>query len=223
MNPKITIKNLKTINYKDAFEYQEKLFYENIDKKQKGERTSNYLLFCEHPHVYTLGKSGSQNNLLINDNFLKRIDATFVKTTRGGDITYHGYGQIVIYPIFDLANFDIMAKKYIFSIEQAIIDTLAEYQITGERLAGASGIWLTDRKIPEKICALGVRISRGVTMHGLAFNINTDLSYFTHINPCGFQDKGVTSLQKELGKKIELSEVIKKLEQHFIKVFSGNS
>ncbi len=219
MNKKIEIIDLKTIKYKDAFEYQEKLFLKKIETKGENKINNNHLLFCEHPHVYTLGKSGVENNLLINEKFLNKIDATFVKTNRGGDITYHGYGQLVIYPIFDLANFSILIKKYIFQIEEVIIRTLLEYSIKGERLDNAAGIWLTDRKIPEKICALGVRVSRGITMHGLAFNINTNLDYFKHINPCGFQDKGITSLEKELGHKINIDEIKNYVKKYFNKVF----
>jgi len=221
MNKQIIFQDLGTIEYSQAFEYQEKLFNETIAKKQRGETTENYLLFCEHPHVYTLGKSGDQNNLLINDNFLKSINATFFKTNRGGDITYHGYGQLVVYPVFDLENFDILAKKYIWRIEQAVIEALKNYNIISDRLETASGVWLdiNTTKV-RKICALGVRISRAVTMHGLAFNLNTDLSYFNHINPCGFVDKGVTTLQKELNKLIDIEEIKLILKTKFFEQFS---
>jgi lipoyl(octanoyl) transferase len=216
----ITYIDLGTIEYGKAFEVQEKLFNETIEKKQNKQETENYLIFCEHPHVYTLGKSGDANNLLINDNFLKNINASFYKTNRGGDITYHGFGQLVVYPIFDLDNFSIMAKKYIWQIEDAIIQTLREYNIEAARLNGASGVWLEgDTPKARKICALGVRISRAVTMHGLAFNINTDLSYFNHINPCGFVDKGVTSLQKELNNLVDFEDVKSKLKNNFFELF----
>lgn len=220
MKKYIIFEDLQVIEYGKAFDYQEEKFNKIIEQKQEGVETDNYLLFCEHPHVYTLGKSGDQNNLLINPVFLKKIDATFYKTNRGGDITYHGYGQLVVYPIFNLDNFDIMAKKYIFNIEEAVIETLKDYGIEAARLEGASGVWLEGKtKNARKICALGVRISRGVTMHGLAFNINTDLNYFNHINPCGFVDKGVTSMQKELGKEIDFEEVKAKLKEKFFEIF----
>ncbi len=220
MNKKIIFEDLGTMSYAEAYKYQLKLFNETIEKKKSGEPTENRLLFVEHPHVYTLGKSGDSANLTIPESFLKKINATFFRTDRGGDITYHGYGQIVIYPIFDLDNFDILIKKYIFSIEEAVIRTLKNYNINAKRIEKASGVWLTDRKKPEKICALGVRVSRAVTMHGLAFNINTNLKYFNYINPCGFTNKGVTSLQKELNKKIDLQEVKDKLKKNFETIFS---
>lgn len=220
MNKEIIFRDLGIVEYGKAFEEQEKLFDEIITKKQNNQPTDNYLLFVEHPHVYTLGKSGDSNNLLINENFLKKINASYYKTNRGGDITYHGYGQLVVYPIFDLDNFGIMAKKYIWNIEEAIIQTLKEYNIEAARLEGASGVWLDGNTAKaRKICALGVRISRGVTMHGLAFNINTDLSYFNHINPCGFVDKGVTSLQKELNKNIDFEILKNQLKENFYKIF----
>ncbi len=220
MNKEIIIKDLATIEYSQAFAAQEELFNEIIEKKNNALPTQNYILFCEHPHVYTLGKSGDENNLLINDDFLKSINATFFKTNRGGDITYHGYGQLVIYPIFDLDNFGILAKKYVWKIEEAIIQTLLNYNIVTTRLEGASGVWIdVNTEKARKICAIGVRISRAVTMHGLALNINTDLSYFNYINPCGFADKGVTSIQKELGKDIDIDELKKIIKENFLKLF----
>jgi len=221
MNKEIIFKDLGIIEYSKAFEFQEKLFNQTIEKKLNGEKTENYLLFCEHPHVYTLGKSGDENNLLINQQFLDNIGATFFKTNRGGDITYHGYGQLVVYPIFDLDNFDILAKKYIWRIEQAVIETLKDYNIIANRLESASGVWLDGNLANvRKICALGVRISRAVTMHGLAFNLNTDLKYFSYINPCGFVDKGVTTLQKELNKIIDIEEIKTNLKTKFYQQFS---
>ncbi len=220
MNKKIIFDDWGTLNYADAYNKQLKLFNENIERKKNNQTTLNHVIFVEHPHVYTLGKSGNENNLIVNDDFLKKINATYYRTDRGGDITYHGYGQIVIYPIIDLYNFDILIKRYIFSIEEVIIRTLYEYGLKPVRLDKAAGIWLTDRKPVEKICALGVRVSRGITMHGLAFNINTDLKYFQYINPCGFTDKGVTSLQKEMGKQINIQEVKEKLKKYFIDVFN---
>jgi len=219
MNKNIETIDLGTIKYAEAFKYQEELFYEKIKAKNENKINKNHLLFCEHPHVYTLGKSGEENNLLINKDFLSKINAEFVKTNRGGDITYHGYGQLVIYPIFDLENFSILIKKYIYKIEEVIIKTLLEYSIKTERLDKAAGIWLTDRQTPQKICALGVRVSRGITMHGLALNINTNLDYFKHINPCGFQDKGITSIEKELGHKVNPEEVKIYVKKYFNEVF----
>ncbi len=221
MKHKIFFEDLGVMQYADAYEYQLKLFNETIEKKKKGEVTENKLIFVEHPHVYTLGKSGDISNLTIPESFLKKINATFYKTDRGGDITYHGFGQIVIYPIFDLDNFNILIKKYINSIEEVIIRVLKKYGIEGQRLKGASGVWLTNRPIYEKICALGVRVSRAVTMHGLAFNINTNLDYFNYINPCGFTDKGVTSLQKELKKEINTEDVKDLLKKYFVEVFEN--
>jgi len=167
------------------------------------------LIFVEHPHVYTLGKSGSENNLLIDYIQLRAKDATFYKTDRGGDITYHGPGQIVGYPIFDLEKIRTGLKEYIFKLEEAIILTLKEYNLSGARLENGTGVWLDPdvKGKARKICAIGVKASKYVTMHGFAFNVNTDLTYFDHINPCGFTDKGVTSLEKELGSKQEMKEV----------------
>ncbi len=218
-NKKIIYQDLGVMQYADAYEFQLKHFNEKIERKKQGLKNENQLFFVEHPHVYTLGKSGDYANLTIPESFLQKINATFYRTDRGGDITYHGYGQIVIYPIFDLGNFNILIKKYVFSIEEAIIRTLKEYNINAVRLDNAAGVWLTDRQRPEKICALGVRVSRGITMHGLAFNINTDLKYFSYINPCGFTDKGVTSLQKELKKEIKTEEVKILLQKYFSEVF----
>ncbi len=217
-SPDIVFKDLGVIDYKKAWDYQEKLLEEVITKKQEYRNDPTvhipgYILFCEHPHVYTLGKSGQANNLLINDAFLKSINATYYKIDRGGDITYHGPGQIVGYPIIDLEQFNLGVKEYIHKLEDSIIKTLAGYGIVSERLDGATGVWI-DTKVPgktRKICAIGVRVSRYVTMHGFAFNVNTDLGYFNNINPCGFLDKGVTSMQKELGKLQEFTDVKEKL------------
>ncbi len=220
---KVNYKDLGLISYSDALKIQEEYFNNNLDEKKStgSGKTNNTLLFCEHKHVYTLGKSGAENNLLINDKFLKSIDAEYHKSSRGGDITYHGPGQIVGYPIFDLEKFDMLARKYIFNLEQVIIETLKEYNIKGERLGGATGVWLdTNNPIKtRKICAIGVKVSRWISMHGFAFNVNTDLSYFGHINPCGFTDRGVTSLQKELGKEIDIKQVKEKLKKNFSLVF----
>ena len=228
----VKFEDLGLIDYKDAWEYQENTFAEYLKIKGKNRdlpdnqqmEIEGKLLFCEHPHVYTLGKSGGQNNLLISDEFLNKIQATYFKTNRGGDITYHGPGQIVGYPIFDLEKFNLSVKQYINNIEKVIIQTLAEYNIIADKMEGATGVWL-DIDIPgkaRKICAIGVKASRFITMHGFAFNVNTDLNYFNYINPCGFTDKGVTSLEKELGIKPDIKEVKMKLIEHFTKIFKAD-
>lgn len=210
MKIKAKFTDLGLIRYQEAYDYQVKTHTEIMDAKfGKGASRPEEIIFCEHPHVYTLGKSGDENNLLIDYIQLQAKNAEFHHTNRGGDITYHGPGQIVGYPIIDLDARKIGVKKYIWSLEESVIQTLKEYNINAERLEGATGVWL-DAGQPgksRKINAIGVRVSRGITMHGFAFNINTDLSYFQHINPCGFVDKGVTSLQKELGKEININEV----------------
>lgn len=208
------------IDYNEAWERQEELFHTNIQAKINGLPTINSLIFCEHPHVYTLGKSGDEHNLLIDYIKLQAENAQFVKTNRGGDITYHGPGQLVGYPVFDLENFNMGLKQYIYTMEACIIDLLKEYNIQANRLDGAAGVWLdTDKKTVRKICAIGVRSSRYITMHGFALNINTDLSYFSHINPCGFSDKGVTSMQQELGHFVDMDEVKSNLRNIFKKYF----
>lgn len=225
---KVKFEDLGTIEYKNAWDYQEELFADYIKIKAQNRdlpedkqiEIEGNLLFCEHPHVYTLGKSGEQNNLLINDEFLNKIQATYFKTNRGGDITYHGPGQLVGYPIIDLERFNLQVKQYIANLEESIILALKEYGIESERLPGATGVWLeTETNKARKICAIGVKASRFVTMHGFALNVNTDLEYFNHINPCGFIDKGVTSMKKELGREVDfnqLKDVLKgKIEQVF--------
>lgn len=175
----------------------------------------------EHPHVYTLGKSGDEHNMLIGEALLEKIGAEFVHTDRGGDITYHGYGQLVVYPIVNINELDVSLRRYIFLLEQAIIDTVAEYAIVSGRVDGATGVWVEgDKPLARKIAAIGVRASRSVTMHGAALNVTTDLSYFSHINPCGFVDRGVTSIEKEIGRKVDLSEVAAKFHHHFAKLFN---
>jgi lipoyl(octanoyl) transferase len=220
-NIKVKYEDLGVIDYKEAWDYQEEKFDEIVEAKKKNLETNNYLLFCEHPHVYTLGKSGEHNNLLISDEFLKKINATYYKINRGGDITYHGPGQIVGYPILNLEALNIGIKEYIHKLEEAIINTLEDYNLKAERLDGATGVWLDTDKPGQsrKICAIGVRASKFVTMHGFAFNINTDLNYFNYINPCGFTDKGVTSLNKETGKKINFEETKKILKQKIQDIF----
>jgi len=204
------------IDYKEAWDNQERLFQKIINAKIKGDDTHNLetVFFCEHPHVYTLGKNGKVNNLLITEDFLRKIDAVFYNIDRGGDITYHGPGQLVGYPVLDLENHGRSLKGYINKMEEAIIKTLAYYGMKGVRLEGATGVWLNEHGAnARKICAIGVRASRFVTMHGFALNVNTDLTYFNYINPCGFVDKKVTSMQKELGKLVEIEEVKKMLRK----------
>ena len=226
MNKKVKFEDLGLIDYKKCWDYQEKLFAGILAtksanrKEEKEEKTNNYLIFCEHPHVYTLGKSGDEKNLLVNEEYLKSRGATFYKINRGGDITYHGPGQIVGYPILDLDNFFTDIHKYLRLLEEAVILTLREYGLEGERSGGETGVWFdvgTSRA--RKICALGVKTSRWVTMHGFAFNVNSDLSYFGNIIPCGITDKSVTSLQKELGEKLDLNEVKGKLKSYLIELF----
>lgn len=194
--------------YAEAYEKQKTLFDTAIKRKTAHEPVRNTLIFCEHPHVITLGKHGSDANLLFPEEVLKEKQIEVFRVDRGGDITYHGPGQLVGYPILDLESFRIGLKEYIYRIEEAIIDLLAEYNIKGERLAGATGVWIEKAR---KICAIGVRSSRYVTMHGFALNVSTDLDYFRLINPCGFKDKGVTSMEKELNRGISVEEVKKRL------------
>ena len=242
--------------YKDAWDYQEQLFQENVAAKAAGRQpavsgqqptvsswqlavdslqsadrrlptadlasTTNYLLFCEHPFVYTLGKSGSMDNVLLNEQQLEEKDIQFYKTNRGGDITFHGPQQIVGYPILDLEKFYTDIGRYLRELEEVIMLTLAEYNITGQRSKGETGVWI-DPDVPgreRKICAMGVRCSRWITMHGFALNVNTDLSYFNNIIPCGIQNKQVTSIERELGRKVNLDEVKEKLKTNFEKVFN---
>lgn len=220
MNRTIQYVDWGLIEYNDGWKKQEDLFNIIIQRKTKELSTNNYLIFCEHPHVYTLGKSGDEHNMLLNYIQLQAKDATFVKSNRGGDITYHGPGQVVGYPIFDLANFNLGLKQYIFKIEEAIINTLSHFNIVTTRLEGATGVWLDVGKLTcRKICAIGVRSSRFVTMHGFALNVNTDLNYFNCINPCGFVDKGVTSMEKELNRNIDMSELKTILRAEIEKLF----
>lgn len=217
----VRFKDLGTIEYKNAWNYQEARFDEVMQGKLSKNPHPSYLLFCEHPHVFTLGKSGDEHNFLIHEDFLKKINATYYQTNRGGDITYHGPGQLVGYPILDLEVFNVALKDYIFKLEEAIIKTIADYGIVGHHYKGATGVWL-DVNIPEKtrkICAIGVKASRFVTMHGFALNVNTNLNYFTYINPCGFTDKGVTSMEKELGRTVDFEEVKEKAKKYLIEVF----
>ncbi len=229
MNKDIYIQDLGRKDYKETWDYQEELFKEILDIKIKNRRegteiaTPNHFLFVEHPHVFTLGKSGDFENLLVSEEKLKEINASFYKINRGGDITYHGPGQIVGYPILDLENFFTDIHKYLRLLEEMIILTLAEYGIKGERSEGETGVWLdVGTPFARKICAMGVRASRWVTMHGFAFNINADLGYFDYMIPCGIKDKAVTSLNVELGKKeVSMEEVKEKLIKHFSLLFEA--
>ena len=226
MNKKVSFKDLGLIDYKQCWDFQEELFAEILAVKSSNRKenktisTKNHLIFCEHPHVYTLGKSGDEKNLLVNEDYLKSRGATFHKINRGGDITYHGPGQIVGYPIIDLDNFFTDIHKYLRFLEEAVILTLKEYGLETERSPGETGVWFdVGTTKARKICALGVKSSRWVTMHGFAFNVNSDLSYFGNIIPCGINDKSVTSLQKELGKELNMDEVRNKLRTHLVELF----
>jgi lipoyl(octanoyl) transferase len=220
----VLFEDLGLIDYKKAWDFQEELFEKVMQQKMNASGDLHHLLFCEHPHVYTLGKSGEGSNLLISDEMLKSINATYYRINRGGDITYHGPGQIVVYPIFNLEAFGITLKEYIHKLEEIVILFLESYGIKAVRLEGATGVWLDVgiKGRERKICAIGIRASRFVTMHGLAFNINTDLNYFGYINPCGFIDKGVTSMQVELGKQIDMSIVKENLIKLFATEFGFN-
>jgi len=230
MNKKVLLQDLGLKDYKETWDYQELLFKEIVDLKIKNRReaaglqTPNHFLFVEHPHVYTLGKSGDINNLLIDEAKLKEKEATFYKINRGGDITYHGPGQIVGYPILDLDNFFTDIHKYLRFLEEMVILTLAEYGIKAERSEGETGVWLdVGTPFARKICAMGVRASRWVTMHGFALNVNSDLGYFDLMIPCGIKDKAVTSLNVELGQKeVDMNQVKQKLLQHFEVLFEAN-
>lgn len=226
--PSVHFKDLGLIDYKEAWDYQEILFNKTINTKSENRKlephqqveTKNHLLFCEHPHVYTLGKSGKDEHLLINEEKLKEAQATYYKINRGGDITYHGPGQLVGYPILDLDHFFSDIHKYLRYLEEVFIKVMADYHLFGERSEGETGVWLDVGK-PEarKILALGVKASRWVTMHGWAFNVNTQLDYFSNIVPCGITDKGVTSLEKELGHKVPMDEVKEKAHYYFEEIF----
>ncbi len=232
-NKKLHFKDLGITEYTVAFQQQETLMKSIIDLKAKNrdrtdgiyEETPNHFLFVEHPHVYTIGKSGDEQNMLINEEKLKEIDATFVKTNRGGDITYHGFGQIVGYPILDLDNFKSDIFLYMRNLEEVMIRVIAEYGLKGETSEGETGVWLdVGKPFARKICAMGVKTSRWVTMHGFALNVNTDLRYFEYIIPCGIKDKAVTSLSRELERKFseeEIAEVKQKIQKHFADVFEA--
>jgi len=212
-----TLITLEPTNYLDTLTFQENFFNAQLEKKANSEETENTLILLQHTPVYTLGKSGDISNLKVP---IEETGAEFYQTKRGGDITFHGPGQLVVYPIFDIENFGISVREYVAKLEQCVIECIAEYGLKGERIEDASGVWLdAGNKKARKICAVGLKVSRGISMHGLAFNINTDLSYFDHIVPCGLDDKSVTSLEKELGKKLDFFEVQKKLIAQFEKHF----
>ena len=234
-NKKLYFENLGRITYKEAWDYQTKLFTDSVEAKLENRRkevagkpqeiTNNYFLFCEHNHVYTLGKSGDQNNLFLDEENLKSKGIEYFKTNRGGDITYHGPGQVVGYPILDLDHFVTDIHLYMRNLEEVIIKTLADYNIEAGRIPKLTGVWIDNIKMenPRKICAMGVKMSRWVTMHGFALNVNTDLNYFNNMNPCGITDKAVTSIQKELNREIDMQEVEKNILKHFVDIFEIES
>ena len=229
INKQVAFQDLGLIDYQEAWDYQEKLFAETIAIKTQNRSlspdeqmpTPNHLLFCQHPHVYTLGKSGKPDHLLLQEEDLAAKQAKYYKINRGGDITYHGPGQLVGYPILDLDNFFTDIHRYMRMLEEAIILTLADYGIDAGRVSGLTGVWIDhlEQKNPRKICAMGVKSSRWVTMHGFALNVNTDLEYFGNIVPCGIQDKAVTSMASEIGYDINVVEVSGKLKAHLAGLF----
>ena len=224
------MRDLGSIDFKDAWDYQTVLFEKVLAVKNENRSlpayeqniTENFLLFCQHPHVYTLGKSGKENNLLLKQEELSSVNASYYHINRGGDITYHGPGQLVGYLIIDLENFFTDIHKYMRFLEEAVIQTLGEFGLESGRIKGLTGVWMDMEKHPRKICAFGVKTSRWVTMHGFALNVNPDLSYFNHIIPCGIQDKAVTSMQVELGRSIEMKEVQEILQTKLTKLFEMN-
>lgn len=231
-NKNTSYQDLGLIDYQTAWDLQVKMFEEIVNIKienrtlepENQKITENHLLVCEHPHVYTLGKSGNRDHLLIAEDKLADHEATYFETSRGGDITYHGPGQLVCYPIIDMENFFTDIHKYMRLLEEAVILTLADYEIVAGRIAGLTGVWLDhEAQInPRKICAMGVKTSRWVTMHGLALNVNTNLDYFGHIVPCGISDKAVTSMNKELGNDLNMNDVKLKLRNHIVSLFEMN-
>lgn len=217
----ILFEDLGRGDYKQVWDYQEQLFAQLSNDAVRGIEKAGILLFVEHPHVFTLGKSGRDSNLLVNEDFLRAKGAQFFRINRGGDITYHGPGQLVGYPILNLGLFGIGVREYVYRLEETIIRTLKRYGISGSRLEGASGVWLEPENPVKvrKICAIGVRTSKNITMHGFAFNVNTDLSFYNYIHPCGFTDKGVTSMKKELGQPMDFEDVKKSVFEEFSNVF----
>lgn len=227
LNKETTFIDLGLIDYKQAWDYQTDLFNKTLEVKSKNRNlpineqrtTNNYLIFCEHPHVYTLGKSGDENNLLVKKENLHTIHATYYHINRGGDITYHGPGQIVVYPILDLENFFTDIHQYMRLLEEAVILTLREFNIESGRIKGLTGVWIDTESKARKICALGVKMSRWVSLHGLAFNVNVNLDYFKHIVPCGIGDKEVTSLEKEIGNTQDMQAVKSVLKNNIVSLF----
>ena len=228
--PEVELEDLGLIDYKQCWDYQTKLFDASVQLKIKNRKypedrvsTKNHLIFCEHPHVYTLGKSGHLKNLLIDSQKRKEKNISFYKINRGGDITYHGPGQLVVYPILDLDYFFSDIHKYLRLLEDAVILTLNDYGIAGKRLHGFTGVWVdAEKETPRKICAIGVKCSRWVTMHGIGFNINSNLDYFNHIVPCGIEDKSVTSLQKETNQEIDMKVLKLRFKKNFKILFGIN-
>lgn len=226
MKPVVRFENLGIIDYQEAWDYQEKLFSSTVNRKIENRKTENpvptenYLLFCEHPHVFTLGKSGKESHLLLNEKGLEDNEAKYYKINRGGDITYHGPGQLIGYPIFDLEYFFSDIHKYMRFLEEAVIQTLKEFGIVGGRVDGLTGVWIDfDGVNPRKICAMGVKSSRWVTMHGIGFNVNSNLDYFNFIVPCGIDDKAVTSMEKELGAPVDMGKVQTILKEKLAQLF----
>ena len=228
--PQVELQDLGLIDYKECWDYQTELFDSSVQLKIKNRKfpenkvaTKNHLIFCEHPHVYTLGKSGDFKNLLIDGPKRKEKNISFYKINRGGDITYHGPGQLVVYPILDLDYFFSDIHKYLRLLEESVILTLKDYGVDGQRVDGFTGVWIdAEKENPRKICAIGVKCSRWVTMHGIGFNINSDLDYFNHIVPCGIEDKSVTSLQKETNQLIDMEELKHRFKKNFKILFDIN-
>lgn len=228
--PFVQVRDLGLIDYKEAWDLQESLLKKSVDLKvlnrtnETNYLPENHLLFCEHPHVYTLGKSGKPEHLLLNEEQLLNASARYYKINRGGDITYHGPGQLVMYPILDLEQFFTDIHKYLRYLEEVVILTLAHFGIVADRYEGLTGVWIDPNTVmARKICAMGVKCSRWITMHGIGFNVNSDLSYFSNIIPCGIDDKAVTSMEKELGKKIPMDEVKHELRKQMEVVFGFKS
>ena len=220
----VFFKNLGLVDFKRAWDIQESLLREAIKNKRKNKQTKSFLLFCQHPHVYTLGKSGDVKNLLLNEDGLKKHNANFYKINRGGDITYHGPGQLVVYPIFDLDNFFTDIHLYLRKLEEAVIKTLKSFKIKSGRIKDHTGVWVNHKsEKAKKICAMGVKSSRWVTMHGLALNVKTDLNYFNNIIPCGINDKTVTSIENELNTSLSLKKVENEIIKNLFKVFKFDS
>lgn len=217
----MNFEDLGAIEYGKAWQYQQELFDRVIEQKKQGSRTENKVLFCEHPHVITKGKHSEEANVLFGEDMLKHRGVSLFQIDRGGDVTYHGPGQLVGYPIFDLESLQIGLRQYIFNLEEVVVRLLETYNLKAGRLQSAPGVWLDfeDEQKARKICAIGVRSSHFVTMHGFALNVNTDLNYFSLINPCGFIDKGVTSMEKELGMSINIDEVKDRMKEIFIEIF----